>query len=52
VVALRGVVLRGLTEANISIAQSSIADTASPVDRNRLFGYVYLSASNGLRPWA
>ena len=35
----------GLTEANISIAQSSIADTASPADRNRLFGYVYLSAS-------
>jgi DHA1 family tetracycline resistance protein-like MFS transporter len=35
----------GLTEANISIAQSSIADTAAPADRNRLFGYVYLSAS-------
>ncbi len=35
----------GLTEANISIAQSSIADTASPAERNRLFGYVYLSAS-------
>ena len=35
----------GLTEANISIAQSSIADTASPAERNRLFGYAYLSAS-------
>ncbi len=35
----------GLTEANISIAQSSIADTAPAADRNRLFGYVYLSAS-------
>jgi predicted MFS family arabinose efflux permease len=37
--------LAGLGEANISIAQSAIADSASAVDRNRLFGYVYLSSS-------
>ncbi len=37
--------LGGLGEANISIAQSSIADSSSSADRNRLFGYVYLSSS-------
>jgi MFS family permease len=37
--------LGGLGEANISIAQSSIADSTSSTDRNRLFGYVYLSSS-------
>lgn len=37
--------LGGLSEANISIAQSSIADSTSSSDRNRLFGYVYLSSS-------
>jgi len=37
--------LGGLGEANISIAQSSIADSTSAADRNRLFGYVYLSSS-------
>ena len=37
--------LGGLGEANISIAQSSIADSSSTADRNRLFGYVYLSSS-------
>jgi MFS family permease len=37
--------LGGLGEANISIAQSSIADSTSTSDRNRLFGYVYLSSS-------
>jgi MFS family permease len=37
--------LGGLGEANISIAQSSIADVARPSDRNRLFGYVYVSSS-------
>jgi MFS family permease len=37
--------LAGLSEANIVIAQGSITDTASRADRNRLFGYVYLSAS-------
>ncbi len=37
--------LGGLGEANISIAQSAIADSAPATDRNRLFGYVYLSSS-------
>ena len=37
--------LAGLAESNIVIAQSAIADTADRADRNRLFGYVYLSAS-------
>jgi MFS family permease len=35
----------GLGEANISLAQSSISDSTSATDRNRLFGYVYLSSS-------
>jgi MFS family permease len=35
----------GLSESNIVLAQGAIADTASREDRNRLFGYVYLSAS-------
>lgn len=37
--------LAGLSESNVVIAQGAIADTASRDDRNRLFGYVYLSAS-------
>lgn len=37
--------LAGLSEANVVIAQGAIADTASRQDRERLFGYVYLSAS-------
>jgi DHA1 family tetracycline resistance protein-like MFS transporter len=37
--------LAGISEANIVIAQGAIADTASRQDRNRLFGYIYLSAS-------
>ena len=37
--------LAGLSESNIVLAQSAIADTAERDDRNRLFGYVYLSAS-------
>jgi MFS family permease len=37
--------LAGLSESNIVLAQSAIADTADRDDRNRLFGYVYLSAS-------
>jgi len=37
--------LAGLSEANIVIAQGAIADAAPREDRNRLFGYVYLSAS-------
>jgi MFS family permease len=38
----------GLFEANIAITQSALADvsdTADETDRNRLFGYVYLSVS-------
>lgn len=37
--------LAGLGEANISLAQSSIADLVPASDRNRFFGYVYLSSS-------
>jgi DHA1 family tetracycline resistance protein-like MFS transporter len=37
--------LAGLSEANIVIAQGAIADSAPREDRNRLFGYIYLSAS-------
>ncbi len=37
--------LAGLSESNIVIAQGAIADTAPREDRNRLFGYIYLSAS-------
>jgi DHA1 family tetracycline resistance protein-like MFS transporter len=37
--------LAGVSEANIVIAQGSITDTVSRAERNRLFGYVYLSAS-------
>ena len=37
--------LAGLSESNIVLAQGAIADTAPRADRNRLFGYVYLSAS-------
>jgi DHA1 family tetracycline resistance protein-like MFS transporter len=38
-------VLAGLSEANIAIAQSAIADVAPSAQRSRLFGYVYLSSS-------
>ena len=37
--------LAGLWESNIVLAQGAIADTAPRADRNRLFGYIYLSAS-------
>lgn len=37
--------LAGLSEANVVIAQGAIADAAPRADRNRLFGYIYLSAS-------
>ena len=37
--------LAGLSEANISVAQSAIADIAPAQQRSRLFGYVYLSSS-------
>jgi DHA1 family tetracycline resistance protein-like MFS transporter len=35
----------GLAEANIVTAQSAIADVSAPEDRNRLFGYIYMSVS-------
>lgn len=35
----------GLSEANIAIAQGAITDSAPRSERNRLFGYIYLSAS-------
>jgi DHA1 family tetracycline resistance protein-like MFS transporter len=37
--------LAGLSEANIAIAQSAIADVTPSAQRSRLFGYVYLSSS-------
>lgn len=37
--------LAGLSESNVVIAQGAIADAAPRAERNRLFGYVYLSAS-------
>ena len=38
--------LAGLAEANVVAAQSAIADVVTPEDRNRFFGYIYLSASS------
>ena len=35
----------GLAEANIVTAQSAIADVSLPEERNRLFGYIYMSVS-------
>ena len=35
----------GLSEGNIVIAQSSVSDVSEAVDRGRLFGYIYMSAS-------
>ncbi len=40
-----GCLLAGLSEANIAVAQSAIADVAPVSQRSRLFGYVYLSSS-------
>lgn len=37
----------GLTESNVAIAQSSIADISLPEDRGRLFAYMYSSESLG-----
>lgn len=37
--------LLGLCEANIVVAQGAIADVATEANRNRFFGYIYLSAS-------
>jgi len=38
--------LAGLAEANVVAAQSAIADVIKPEERNRFFGYIYLSASS------
>jgi DHA1 family tetracycline resistance protein-like MFS transporter len=38
--------LAGLAEANVVAAQSAIADVVPPEQRNRFFGYIYLSASS------
>src|ERR1700684_1307075 len=38
--------LAGLSEANVVAAQSAIADVIRPQERNRFFGYIYLSASS------
>ena len=37
--------IAGLAEANVVIAQSAVADVSTEANRNRLFGYIYLSAS-------
>ena len=38
-------ILAGLGEANVVTAQSAIADLVPPAQRNRYFGYIYMSAS-------
>lgn len=38
--------LAGTAEANIVAAQSAIADVVTPEERNRFFGYIYMSASS------
>jgi MFS family permease len=35
----------GLAEANVVTAQAAIADIVTPAERNRFFGYVYMSSS-------
>jgi DHA1 family tetracycline resistance protein-like MFS transporter len=37
----------GLSESNIAIAQSAVADVAAPEDRARLFAYIYTACSMG-----
>ncbi len=37
--------IAGFFEGNVTIAQSAIADTTSPEEKNHRFGYIYLSAS-------
>jgi predicted MFS family arabinose efflux permease len=37
----------GLTESNVAIAQSSVADISLPEDRGRLFAYIYSAESLG-----
>ncbi len=36
----------GSAEANVVAAQSAIADVVAPAERNRFFGYIYMSASS------
>ncbi len=38
-------IIAGLAEANIVTAQSAIADVSPPGQRNRFFGYIYMSVS-------
>ncbi|MEO8715784.1 MAG: MFS transporter, partial [Acetobacteraceae bacterium] len=42
-----GCLTGGLSESNIAIAQSAVADVAGPEDRARLFGYIYSACSVG-----
>jgi MFS family permease len=42
-----GCLAGGLTESNIAIAQSAIADITSQEDRGRLFSYIYTAISCG-----
>jgi MFS family permease len=37
--------IAGLSEANVVIAQSAIADVTTKASRSRFFGYIYISAS-------
>jgi MFS family permease len=37
--------IAGLSEANVVIAQSAIADVTTKANRGRFFGYIYISAS-------
>lgn len=39
--------LCGLGEANVAIAQSAIADVSPPQERGRLFGYIYIAVRMG-----
>ncbi len=39
--------LAGLSESNVAIAQSAIADASTPDDRGRLFAYLYAAMSLG-----
>jgi len=41
-----GLLICGLAEANIVTAQSAIADVIQPEERNRFFGYIYMSVSS------
>jgi len=37
--------ITGLSEANVVLAQSAVADVVCAQDRNRYFGYIYMAAS-------